>query len=238
MSRARTIALRVVLVVVVFGLLAVGRFMYGVYRPANAPLTLPAGLVDVDSPEGRIRLARAASADHAAMHASFVPQQHGSFCGIASSVIALNALGLGPVTQDSIFDARTAPVQTRAEAFFGGITLDELGGLLRARGAHVVVVHAEAGGLARFRESARANLARPGDVLVINYDRRVVHEVGGGHISPISAYDPTTDTFLLLDTAAYKYPAHWVPADALYRAMAMRDPSTGRTRGYVEASVP
>ena len=229
-------ALRVVGLVLLLGLLFVARFTYRVYSPPEAPLPLPGGLVAADSDEGRARLARATAVDDAVLGRTFETQVHGSFCGIASSVAVLNGLSLGPVTQSSFFDARTQPIQTYLEAFFGGVTLDELGALLEARGAHVRVVHETSGGLASFRDRARENLAHPGDFVVVNFDRRVLAEEGGGHFSPLAAYDAQSDSFLVLDTASYKYPPTWVPAELLHRAMATRDSSASLTRGYVEVS--
>ena len=38
---------------------------------------------------------------------------------------------------------------------------------------------------------------------------------------------------LILDTARFKYPPHWVPLAELYQAMAAVDPATGTTRGFI-----
>ena len=38
---------------------------------------------------------------------------------------------------------------------------------------------------------------------------------------------------LLLDTARYKYPPHWVPLKLLYKAMRTRDSDSGLYRGYI-----
>jgi glutathione gamma-glutamylcysteinyltransferase len=39
---------------------------------------------------------------------------------------------------------------------------------------------------------------------------------------------------LILDTARFKYPPHWVPLSMLYEAMAYEDPSTGKPRGFLK----
>ena len=38
---------------------------------------------------------------------------------------------------------------------------------------------------------------------------------------------------LILDTARFKYPPHWVPLKKLHEAMAALDSSTGRPRGWL-----
>lgn len=55
-----------------------------------------------------------------------------------------------------------------------------------------------------------------------------------GHFSPIGGYSPTHDMALILDTARFKYPPHWVPLSMLFEAMAYEDPSTGKPRGFLK----
>ena len=59
--------------------------------------------------------------------------------------------------------------------------------------------------------------------VLVNFDRHIVHEEGGGHWSPVAKYSATIDAFLILDVAKYKYPATWVPAQLLYQAMGTTD---------------
>lgn len=233
MTKRRFLRALPVLALVVLAVPAV--FVYRVYRPPVQDLPLPPDAIDVGSAEGRSMLARAASADYGPLSRAFAPQIHGSFCGVASAVDALRALGFH-VTQETVFDERTERVQTWSQAFFGGLTLDELGAFLAAAGAVTLVTHAEPGSVDAFRAAAQANLARRGDFLLVNYDRRVLHEEGSGHISPLAAYDAASDSVLVLDTASYKYPPHWVPLASLHRAMATADPSSGARRGWVEVS--
>ena len=56
---------------------------------------------------------------------------------------------------------------------------------------------------------------------------------GDGHFSPIGGYHADKDMVLILDTARFKYPPHWVPLADLYMAMAPADPATGKPRGYI-----
>jgi glutathione gamma-glutamylcysteinyltransferase len=70
-------------------------------------------------------------------------------------------------------------------------------------------------------------------VLIASYDRRVLQQTGSGHFSPIAAYDQESDSVLIMDTARFKYGAHWVHLPLLLDAMQSLDPNTGRSRGHV-----
>lgn len=70
------------------------------------------------------------------------------------------------------------------------------------------------------------------EALVVSYSRKVLGQTGTGHFSPVAAYDPASDTVLILDTARFKYGAHWAKLPLVYEAMKPLDPDTGRSRGY------
>lgn len=59
---------------------------------------------------------------------------------------------------------------------------------------------------------------------------------GDGHFSPVGGYHAGQDMVLILDTARFKYPPHWVPLRRLYQAMARVDSATGQPRGYLNIS--
>lgn len=71
-----------------------------------------------------------------------------------------------------------------------------------------------------------------GNVLVVSYSRKTMGQTGSGHFSPLAAYDPESDSVLILDTARFKYGAHWAKLSLVYEAMKPIDPSTGKSRGY------
>jgi glutathione gamma-glutamylcysteinyltransferase len=76
------------------------------------------------------------------------------------------------------------------------------------------------------------NNESPLEVLVVSYSRKIMKQTGSGHFSPIAAYDEPSDSVLILDTARFKYGAHWAKLPLLYDAMKPVDPSTGKPRGY------
>ena len=109
----------------------------------------------------------------------------------------------------------------------------------RRRGANSVPGCEVAGSAAEFRRTARHALARPQHYLLVNFSRATLSDdnKGGGHFSPLAAYNGSADDLLLMDVARYKYPPFWVDADLLWRAMATTDTSSGRHRGYIVVEV-
>lgn len=65
-------------------------------------------------------------------------------------------------------------------------------------------------------------------VLVLSYSRKVLGQTGDGHFSPVGGYHPEKDLVLILDTARFKYPPHWVPLRLIWEAMLALDKSTGQ----------
>jgi hypothetical protein len=179
--------------------------------------------------------------------ARFVSESRQTFCGIASSVMVLNALEIpSPVApqwypsaywnEDNVF---TLPVLEKVasvqEVEGGGITLDQLEVLLETNGASVERVFASDTDVDAFRKAAIAVLADPNAYLVVNVGRAALGQGGvdgGGHISPVAAYNAEADRFLFLDVARYKYLPSWITAERLYAAMNTIDTTSKKTRGY------
>jgi hypothetical protein len=84
------------------------------------------------------------------------------------------------------------------------------------------------------RRELLANLSKPGDFVLVNYARAALGQPGGGHISPIAAYDKKSDSVLVLDVNPNRAPWVWVPVDALIAAMRTKD--TQENRGYLLVS--
>jgi hypothetical protein len=75
------------------------------------------------------------------------------------------------------------------------------------------------------------NLKRRGDYVVVNYWRQAVGQQGGGHISPLGAYDPESDSFLVLDVNPASAGWIWMPATTLIKGMRTFDKV--ENRGYI-----
>jgi len=200
--------------------------------PAVDLLPLPERLIAATAVEGQRLLAETpASADYPPLMKAFESQRRPAFCGVASSVAVLNALRpSGPrLTQTGFFP----DLPTELRVTFAGMTLQQLGELLRRQGAQVEIVFAAATSLDEFRVAARENLSRAGDYVLVNYQRASLGQRGGGHISPLAAYSAASDRFLILDVAAYRYPPTWVSSADLWNAMNTVDDTSGQTRGFV-----
>lgn len=198
----------------------------------NGRLELPKHSVALKSEAGKKLLSGASSADHPALSQAFQVQQKGSWCGVASAVTVLNADG-GNLTQSSFFTEEVTDVRPWWATTFAGMPLGDLSGMLEVHEAETTVKHARASTEEAFQASVKSNMNDPSNWLIVNYDRSVLGEKGGGHISPVSAYSEENNMVLLLDTARYKYPFHWVPVNLLFEAMNTSDSETGQSRGWV-----
>ncbi|MDE1569342.1 phytochelatin synthase family protein [Aquabacter sediminis] len=175
---------------------------------------------------------------------AFVSEQNQAFCGVASAVMALNALRVAPPLspqwypyeywdQQNIFSRAVLEVKPVLAVQSQGLTLEELTRLLNAAGAKAEAVHAQDTDLAAFRTAARKALADENAVLLVNVFRQTLGQEGGGHFSPIAAYNAEADAFLFLDVARYKLPPSWIPAERLFAAMNTEDGSVHKSRGYI-----
>lgn len=209
-------------------------------------LPLPPNLIAAASPAGEGYFLEAeARAAYFPLVDNFVTQKNQAFCGVATSVMVLNALQLpAPAvpeydpyrtfTQDNVFSAATEAVIPADTIREMGMTLDQLGAFIATQPVTVKIHHAADASLEAFRNAARDYLSKPGHFVVVNYLRKAIGQEKGGHISPLAAYDAKSDRFLILDVARYKYPPVWVTAADLFAAMNTIDSDNqNRTRGYV-----
>jgi len=211
-------------------------------------------LVPLASEEGMARLARStARVDFAHLANEFESQENKAFCGVASAVVVLNALRARDerfpkpedsrrFTQADFFTPETDAVKRKDEILgsprapgsrpSGGLQLRQLAKLLVAHGLSVEVRVADEGlAAATIRSELLKNLATEGDYVIVNYLRGGVGQLGGGHISPLGAYDQASDSVLVLDVNPNAQPWSWVPLGALIEAMKTKD--AVENRGYL-----
>lgn len=207
-------------------------------------LTLEAGLTSLTSPAGGVFVDDSqAKADLLPLMSHFVTQINPAYCGVASSVMVLNALGVtatntqawqrGYLNQDTIFTPETDAVIDRQVIARQGLTLTQLAGLLETYPLNVEVHYGADLGLEQFRQILASQLAQPQQYVLVNYLRSSIGQESGGHISPLAAYNATQDQVLILDVARYKYPPVWVSVQALWQAMRTLDPVSGKSRGLL-----
>jgi len=230
-----------------------GALSFGV--AASADVRVPSaddGLVYYLSPES-VRLFDTANdkdrSEFWPLSARFVSEVRQTFCGVASSVMVLNSLGIpSPVepewypnqywTQDNIFTAaalKVVPSLLTIER--GGLTLDQVATLLRVSGAKVEAVFAGDTTLDAFRAAALDTMRQSN--VIVNVLRARLGQGGadsGGHISPLAAYNAEADRFLMMDVARYKFLPSWITARQLFYAMQAVDPSSGKSRGFLLVS--
>lgn len=142
-------------------------------------------------------------------------------------------------TQATFFDDRFEKVKPRA-VFFGqpaspgarpspGLELRQLGEILMAHGLDVAIfVVADKAAQTKQKADIVENLRTSGDYVVVNYFRPELGQKGGGHLSPLGAYDQKSDSFLILDVNANAQHWVWAPAAALFDAMRTRDGAENR----------
>lgn len=234
MRRLTRVVAAVLGILVALAGLAAGAMWWWVSHPSVERNPLPPELVEDGSPEGVALEQSALKADLPALRASLQSQEKRSWCGVASSATVLSALRGSPVAQPAVLEAASS-VKPPWKVTFGGMVLDDLAGILRANGLRATATHTADASLDAFRQALTRDMADPGDALLVNFDRPALHQLGGGHISPVGAYDPGSDRALVLDVATLRYPPVWVPLDELYAAMSGVDPDSGLTRGWVEA---
>jgi hypothetical protein len=206
---------------------------------------LPPNLIPLDSDEGRAMLVRAKeSRAFYPLVSQFVTQDTTSFCGVASSVMVLNAMPIeAPVaqpwapfrlfTQENVFgDGELKAASVRK----GGLTLDQTAYLLGENHVQAVAVHASDSSEAEFRQRARESLAADHHHVLVDFLRSELHQDTGAHWSPLGAYDAQSDRFLVLDVARFRYPPYWATTADLFAAMKTLDLDSGKTRGYVLVS--
>ena len=209
-------------------------------------LPLPPSLTPFASLEGEQFLFESAAREaYFPLSIHFVTQRTQAYCGVASMVMVLNALGAPApstpeyepyrtFTQDNVLDERTDAVLPRDLLPHRGMTLDQLAAMLALHPVSVEVRHAGDMSVDAFRAEASAALAAKDRFVIVNYLRTALGQEKYGHISPLAAYDAKADRFLILDVARYKYPPVWVKTSDLFDAMNTPDPSNaGKTRGYV-----
>jgi len=223
----------------------------GIAQPVGAAETQPTAIPMASSAGMALLLKpRTRRADYGALVQWYETQANLAYCGVASSVMVLNSLAVAAPkaegyrtnrfwTQTNLFTVPASKSFVEATRVAReGMTLEQLHGLLASVGTRVQRYHGENLSLEQLRWLLRRGLAEGSDRLVANYDRRALGQTGGGHISPLAAYDPDQDRVLILDVARYRYPAVWVATPDLWRAIRSVDRSSGRSRGVLTVEAP
>lgn len=113
-----------------------------------------------------------------------------------------------------------------------GLQLKQLAKLLESNGLDVTtrIVDASLDDKTILNEII-SNLKTQNDFVLVNYTRKALGQQGGGHISPLGAYDEESDSFLILDVNPNASGWAWVKSSDLIAAMRTFD--TVENRGYL-----
>lgn len=175
-------------------------------------------------------------------------QENLNTCAVAACLMVLNAL---PVerpdaaeyrpykmfTPGNFFNKDVAAIVTRKKVSSSGMTLEQMSKVLQTFPVRAEATYASESDIETFRKALKklsGPEGRPQAYIIVNYLRGGLGQGGGGHISPLAAYNRKEDVVLILDTANYKLPWVWVKTSRLWKAMAEgTDPESKRSRGYV-----
>ncbi len=208
---------------------------------------LPESCIALSSSRGKGLFRAAQSAGCAEIFFSLVEtistQSDPAFCGLTSLTCVLNALSIDPCRvwkapwrwfSEDMLDC-CEPLDVVRDR---GITCEKLACLARCNGAKAERGSIETTSLDEFRERIRTICSQDvqSRLLIASYSRKALGQTGSGHFSPIGAYEPNSDSVLILDVARFKYPPHFVKLPLLWEAMSLPDPATNSPRGFVELS--
>lgn len=179
--RVRQIAAKVATVAGLLGITGLAAVGYYVFTPPSVNrLTLPKHLISLESPMGKKLLSESQiQKDYSLLHTKFETQKRLAYCGVASGVMVLNALGSHEstyqrLTQDTFFTSTASSLRSPYLVTFAGMSLDELAILLQSHNRKVEVYHASTTTLEQFRAVAKANLKNDRDFMIVNYNRSAI----------------------------------------------------------------
>lgn len=208
--------------------------------PEVATKSYPAGLVPLWSQEGLALLE--GSVGRFETVAAHMLGQGPLQCGVTSLAIALNVCkrrGDPTVSVAELHEDLRAALQP-ASKFFSA-SLAEIAALaMRHASGDVSIIYASDTDCNAFRAMASETLETGGSV-VVNFKRSELGYASpfAGHCSPLAAYNPGADEFLVMDVARKSFQPVWVPATTLFRGMDTmekprddRQPAT-KTRGFI-----
>ena len=214
------------------------------------------GLVDLASPEGQSLLAEVkqdAIFYHPCVGQVYSKQIGRRNCALQSAALLLNAFYLAnlspangsndvpkctaagqlPFAEERMLEAEGArDVTSLAKVAARGATLDELCGILAAHGCKVERHYATESSAESFREKCKSALGTSQGGVIVNYHMATLGQgTFGGHHSPLGAYHPREDRFLLWDTWP-ETEVCWARTDDLFRAMDTVDSASNKSRGF------
>lgn len=163
---------------------------------------------------------------------SFEYQINPAFCGPATAVNVLKSVGVTKYQQSNVFDAAKTVDVSYMKTLAAGLTLDELGGLIRDSSGWNVQVIRDITYEQFLDHLKKSNNAA--QRYTINFTRALLWgpKSGGGHHSPIGGYLEKEDLVFVLDVYD-PYKPFLVSSKRLYEAMDTIDTESNEKRGLL-----
>ena len=209
-------------------------------------LPLPDSLTALNSTTGQHTLIDSHyKRDYWPLSQYFVTEHGLTYCAPASIAMVLNSMNIEPpltpehapyamFTQNNLFNSHAiVDIITPTKIKHQGLTLDQAATILKAFNLKVTTVHADEANIKNFTDELKTALKKKHSFVIVNFSRKGIKQKGGGHFSPIAAYNDTTQQALILDVARYKYPPAWVDTETLLGAMQTTDSTSELSRGYL-----
>jgi hypothetical protein len=114
-----------------------------------------------------------------------------------------------------------------------GLSLMELRDLLRAYRVQVEAHFASESGEQEFRRDFERAEKRQSFV-IIHFRSDLMGGIPRGHISPLAAWDRTSDSVLIMDVASHKGPWYWAPVSQVFQAMSATYDTQPSGGGWLE----
>ena len=203
-------------------------------------------LVLVQDDEGKKRLKNAFNTSHVnLMGRLYRRQQHPTCCGVASLAIGLDVLQQKNTLKDKVAFTMESDIFNMVKVLDEnrvkqrGMTLQTLANaceeLFSSRKLRVIKHKPEMVGA--LRQILLEHFSRHDDcVLLCNYSMPIAGQGNwwGGHISPVAAFDKSTDSVLIMDVWKFTDP-FWIDLETLHNATVLSiDPDSNDSRGFVQ----
>jgi hypothetical protein len=175
----------------------------------------------------------------------YAAQERMTTCGLASMVMVLNTLGFEASNANQEYGDKyhiftennlaleIAKVIDIPAVYRNGMGLGELPKALSCFTVDIQIVYAHDVSYENFIKALENSMSDPEKFIILDYLRTSVWQVGGGHFSPIGAYNKNEQKVLILDVARHKYPPVWVPLEDLYKGCLVIDSDTHKSRGFI-----
>jgi hypothetical protein len=196
----------------------------GLRTKAKAGTTPTPGIVHLRTEEGWSRLGNTPyAAAYEKLRRHYRPQRSLTTCGEASACLAEAYLRAEGKISPEAEPFRLSFLRSRT-----GIPLGELVDKAREyfRPRAVTLRRADTSdeiALEAFRNELKRSGSPDGPLVFANFVGREMGLTTGAHHSPVVAFDPATDSALVMDVAAHKTDSFWVPVKDLWRAMHTKD---------------